>query len=59
MTEDPDELKHEHWVSDRDPAIAIAAIQEIEVTLRYGLPVLKFIGWTIIVLQALILWRLW
>lgn len=59
MSDDPDELMHEHWVSDRDPARAIAAIEEIEVTLRYGMPGLKFIGWSIVVLLALILWRIW
>ena len=59
MTDDPDELRYEHERARRDPATAIDAIQEIEVYLRYGLPTLKFLGWAIVVLLALILWRLW
>lgn len=26
---------------------------------RYGIPALKVIGWIIVILLALILWRLW
>jgi hypothetical protein len=59
MTDDPDELKYEQAISKRDPAIAIAAIEEIEVHLRYGIPSLKLLGWTIIGLLTLILWRIW
>ncbi len=59
MSDDPDELRYEHEVRRKDPAVAIAAIEEIEVHLRYGLPILKFLGWAIVVLLALILWRIW
>jgi hypothetical protein len=59
MTDDPDELKYEQAISQRDPAIAIAAIEEIEVHLRHGIPSLKLLGLVIIVLLTLILWRLW
>jgi hypothetical protein len=59
MTDDPDELKYEQAIQKRDPAIAIAAIEEIEVHLRYGIPSIKFLGWVIIVLLTLILWRIW
>jgi hypothetical protein len=59
MTTDPDELLYEQEISKGDPARAIAAIEEIEIQLRYGLPTLKFLGWAIVVLLALILWRVW
>lgn len=59
MTDDPDELLFEQAVAAKDPAVAIAAIEGIEVHLRYGIPTLKFLGLTIVVLLALILWRVW
>lgn len=59
MTDDPDELRYEQAVKKRDPEIAIAAIEEIEVHLRYGIPSIKFLGWVIIILLTLILWRIW
>ena len=59
MTDDPDELRYEQAVKKRDPATAIAAIEEIEVHLRYGIPSIKFLGWIIIILLSLILWRTW
>ena len=59
MSDDPDEVRYEQEVAKRDPAVAIAAIQEIEVRLRYGISSLKMIGWIIVVLLALILWRVW
>lgn len=59
MTNDPDELRYEHAISQKDPAVAIAAIEEIEVHLRYGIAHIKLLGWIIIVLLTLILWRVW
>ena len=59
MTVDPDELKYEQAISQKDPEIAIAAIEEIEVHLRYGIPSIKLLAWIIIVLLSLILWRIW
>ena len=59
MTDDPDELMYEQAIRKKDPAVAIAAIEEIEVHLRYGIPSLKLLGWIIVVLLTLILWRLW
>ena len=59
MTDDPDELRYEQAIARKDPAIAIAAIEEIEVHLRYGIPSIKFLGWIIVVLLILILWRIW
>ena len=59
MTDDPDELRYEQAIRRKDPAVAIAAIEEIEVHLRYGIPSIKFLGWVIIVLLTLILWRIW
>jgi hypothetical protein len=47
----------------KDPVRQIAsirdAVNELEIHVRYGLPAIKRIGWTIVVLLALILWRLW
>jgi hypothetical protein len=59
MTDDPDELRYEQAISERDPAVAIAAIEEIEVHLRYGIPSIKFQLWIMIILLGLILWRVW
>lgn len=58
-SEDPDELRYQMEVEKRDPAVAIAAIEEIEVHLRYGIAALKLAAWIIVVLLALILWRVW
>lgn len=58
-TQDPDELRYQIEIDKRDPAIAISAVQEIEVHLRYGLAGLKLVGWVIATLLALILWRVW
>jgi hypothetical protein len=59
MTDDPDELRYEQEVRRKDPAVAIAAIEEIEVHLRYGIQSIKLLGWIIIVLLTIILWRIW
>jgi hypothetical protein len=56
---DPDELKSQLEIEKRDPAVAIAAIQEIEVHLRYGIAGLRLVAWIIVALLALILWRIW
>lgn len=50
---------YEQTIRKKDPAVLIAAIEEIEVHLRYGIPSLKLLGWIIVVLLTLILWRLW
>lgn len=59
MTNDPDELKYEQAIRHKNPSVAIAAIEEIEVTLRYGIARIKLLGWIIIVLLTLVLWRIW
>ena len=59
MKDDPDEIKYEQTIHRKDQAIAIAAIEEIEVHLRHGISSIKFLGWAIIVLLVLILWRIW
>lgn len=59
MTNDSDELKYELDIAKKDPAVAITAVEEIEVHLRYGIASLKFLGWIIVTLLALILWRIW
>lgn len=58
-TDDPDELRMELAIVKKNPEIAIAAIQAIEVQLRYGIPSIKFLLWIVIALLGLILWRLW
>jgi hypothetical protein len=57
--DDPDELKYQLEVEKRDPTVAIAAVQEIEVHLRYGIAGLKLVAWIIVALLAMILWRIW
>jgi hypothetical protein len=42
---DPDELTYQLEVERRNPAVAIAAIQEIEVHLQYGIAGLKLVAW--------------
>ncbi len=59
MSDDPDELEYENAIAKKDPAVAIAAIEEIGVDLHYGIASLKFLAWVIIILLGLILWRLW
>jgi hypothetical protein len=36
-----------------------ATLDEIEIHLRYGFPRLKLLGWLIVFLILLILWRVW
>lgn len=62
LPKDPEELRYLHDIEKRDPAVAIAAIaaiDEIEVHLRYGVAGLKLVGWIIVALLALILWLIW
>ena len=65
MTDDPDEIKAEmearrRAIAEGNPiALTQLNLEAIESHLRYGIPALKMIGWIIIVLLALILWRLW
>lgn len=63
MTDDPDELRYEIETEKKDPIRQIAAmresIDEIEIHLRYGIRSLKIIGWIVVILLGLILWRSW
>lgn len=59
MTDDPDEVRYEQAIQRNDQSVAIAAIEEIEVHLRYGIHSIKFLAWIIIALLMLILWRIW
>ena len=63
MTDDPDELRYEIEAEKKDPIRQIAAmretIDEIEIHLRYGIRGLKIIGWIVVILLGLILWRSW
>ena len=58
MLDDRDELRYEQAVERKTPEVVIAAIEEIEVHLRYGLPRLNLALWVIVALLALILWRI-
>ena len=63
MKDDPDELRYELEVEKKDPIRQMAALRdsldEIEIHLRYGLPKLSLIGWLVVILLGLILWRTW
>lgn len=55
----PYEFKDETERDRRDPARAMDAVNRIDWHLENGIPSLRFIGWVIIFLLALILWRVW
>ena len=60
LEHDPDWLRAKMEAEQKDPNYWLRrTIEEIEVHLRYGLPNLKVIGWVIVVLLSLILWRVW
>ena len=63
MNEDPDELRYEMERAAKDPIVQVQNIRhaadEIAILLRYGIPSLKLIGWLIVMLLSLILWRIW
>jgi len=60
MTDDPDELRAKIEAERNDPNYGMKlAIDETEIHLRYGIPAIKLIGWIIVVLLSLILWRIW
>ena len=63
MADDPDELRYEIEAEKKDPIRQVAAIRdaidEIEIHLRYGIRSLKTIGWIVVILLGLILWRSW
>lgn len=63
MATDPDELMLEEAERRADPRRVSDVLERIEWRLQYGeyggLLGLKVIGWILVVLLALILWRLW
>ncbi len=60
MADDPDELRARIDRERNDPNYGLKlAIDETEIHLRYGIPALKRLGWIVVVLLALILWRIW
>lgn len=63
MTNDPDELRYEIETEKKDPTRQIAAmrdaIDEIEIHLRYGIRSLQTIGYIVVILLGIILWRSW
>jgi hypothetical protein len=56
LENDPDwlRLENEQMHKELPPAL-----ERIDYKLMYGIPELKFIGWVICALLALILWRVW
>ena len=59
MSDDPDEIKAEMEARRSRPLQTNDYLEAIDWHLRYGLPNLKFIGWVIVALLVLILWRIW
>jgi hypothetical protein len=60
VSDDPDELRYERAVKYRDPAYQTELLEELERHLHWDvIPMLRFVGWTVVVLLALILWRVW
>lgn len=60
LEDDPDALRAQQEAERKDPNYWVKRnIESIETTLRYGLPGVKLVLWVIVVLLALILWRLW
>jgi len=60
LEKDPDWLRAKHEAERNDPNYWLKrTIEEIEIHLRYSLPTIKFLGFGIMVLLALILWRIW
>ena len=58
--DDPDWLRAKAEAERKDPWYwPKRNLEEVEVHLRNGIGSLKLIGWIIIVLLGLILWRLW
>lgn len=56
VSDDPDEIRAEMEARHNRPPDYLEAI---DWHLRYSLPTFKFLGWAIVVLLALILWRVW
>lgn len=59
MSDDPDETRYEQAIAKKDPRYQAELLDEIEIHLRYGIPSIKSIGWIIVVLLALILYKIW
>jgi hypothetical protein len=59
MSDDPDATKYERAIEKKDPRYQAELLDEIEIHLRYGIPSIKFIGWVIVVLLVLILYKVW
>ena len=58
--DDPDWPRAKTEAERNDPQYWMKrTIAEIEVQLRYGIPMIKFLGLVIVVLLGLILYRLW
>ena len=56
---DPDELEYEEHVARHDPLRMPDSIDRIDWRLQYGIPELRFVGWVIVAMLGLILWRVW
>ena len=60
LENDPDWIRAKREAERNDPLYWLKlSIQEIQVQLTYGIPTLKFLGWVIVILLGIILWRVW
>lgn len=59
MSDDPDEKRYESAIAKKDPRYQSELLDEIEIHLRYGIPSIKLIGWIIVILLILILYKIW
>ena len=60
MESDPDWIKVKQESEKKSPYYPFRLLlDEIEIHLRYGIPSIKFIGWIIVILLVLILYKVW
>lgn len=59
MSDDPDETRYENKIQKKDPRYQSELLDEIEIHLRYGIPSIKLIGWIIVILLAVIVYKVW
>lgn len=58
--DDPDALRAQFAAERNHPLYwAKVTLEEIQVQMTYGMASLKLIGWLVVLLLGLILWRLW
>lgn len=58
--DDPDWLRAKQEAERGDPNYwPKHNLEQIETNLRHSMPIIKLIGWAIVILLGLILWRIW